>query len=1152
MVLIDKLTEMDSWDEDSDENDLSIEEPDTTGKSIVKLSTPKQSKRKNSDSNNTKLKKVKYESISQDIPKKNKNKDDMYKPPTVEELNNLKETENLYNNNLFRLQIAELVKEISIKSKRRKSLNSWLRTVNEELENLPEFKELSLSDIKPSKKKSSKRDIFINNIASKYSCNIKTDQNLVLKFSKPTNIQSFGLKECNSYPGPNIEASINIKMPKLYLNVKDFLNNRYLVKRFYYLIYLAEHITGVRKQLCYHENNILLPVLEMQPTKDEKLKVKIYVTPPEGYFKPSRFLPNMNNVRINLFDKSRIEDITVLKNTPTILYNSAIAHDVTLSTYSEFVKTVLHEHYNVQEGIKLLCVWLKQRELNIGYGAFTENLVLYIIIYLLVKKKLNKLMSSYQVVRNFWSFVSSTDLSKNPLSLGNCDKQTLELFKQSFSIVFLDCTGSFNAAAFLNEDIMKKVSAECEMALKHLDNPRTDSFHSLFLTKLSFNLQYDVIINITESLPLKECLIIDDSDRAKYVGYGTLQNIGSLIKVIKRGLNKRILHIVPRIEVQLSEENTYPIKKVLLGINLNSETAFNFIEKGPSLSDHSEAEKFRQFWGYLFSDRRFRDGSAHVAVYFKTNTIRAKRNIIKQILQFLLTEKLQLKFRLYYNELEDFLINKKIKAPYPVGTNEEGCLKVINLSDELGQKIRGLQMSLSITGILGLSDTFCYCNVYPPIARDNDYKSKNCKVQENSIIFNTENVDEIPQYVQANQLVLYLEHSSKWPNNLEGVRHIKTTFLLEISKKLSEIYNIKSRVTKNHLDVFYEGLIFRYILYVPKEVALMKKATSDSGVVKYVESQNTLNIERDLNILPKIIGALKGLQLQFPSFGSGTALIKKWLRCQLIDEFHISDITINLLNASLFLHNSTYSESCTPQISFLRFLKFISEFQWELQPLVVNFNDELSKEDLADLESKFQQHSDTIQPLYIITPYDQGASLFTKESPTREILIRIRQLANITLNLMSESVIEQKFFDLTGFFSPNMDGYNLIIHLNPQFNSRRHENTSDLNEQQVILEKYVKRDIENIPFVEFSPVDEYLKELRNNYRGIATFFHNIYGGNCIGVLWNPPALETKEFKVNYVNGRKLVDDKLVLNIEAITEDLYILGKDLVKWIERTK
>lgn len=108
---------------------------------------------------------------------------------------------------------------------------------------------------------------------------------------------------------------------------------------------------------------------------------------------------------------------------------------------------------------------------------------------------------------------------------------------------------------------------------------------------------------------------------------------------------------------------------------------------------------------YLF---RFRDGSTKVAVYFKTRTIQEKRFIVKKIIDFLLGEKLKLSYKMYYEEFEKLLRNKIIFTPYPLGTNEEASLKVITTSEELNKILRELKMSLSITGVQGVSDVYRY------------------------------------------------------------------------------------------------------------------------------------------------------------------------------------------------------------------------------------------------------------------------------------------------------------------------------------------------------------------------------------------------------------------------------------------------------------
>lgn len=70
------------------------------------------------------------------------------------------------------------------------------------------------------------------------------------------------------------------------------------------------------------------------------------------------------------------------------------------------------------------------------------------------------------------------------------------------------------------------------------------------------------------------------------------------------------------------------------------------------------------------------------------------------------------------------------------------------------------------------------------------------------------------------------------------------------------------------------------------------------------------------------------------------------------------------------------------------------------------------------------------------------------------------------------------------------------------------------------------------------------------YDDFALFFYDTYGGSVIGVLFKPAALEPKEFKVSFMNGRRLNGDgKLVLDVAAMLEDFSILGNGLVKSID---
>lgn len=80
------------------------------------------------------------------VPKKRKKTGkDLYKPPTADELNQLRETENLYHSNLFRLEIEEILNEVKLAKKYKTLFNCWFSTLKECIDSIEETKEYKVT-----------------------------------------------------------------------------------------------------------------------------------------------------------------------------------------------------------------------------------------------------------------------------------------------------------------------------------------------------------------------------------------------------------------------------------------------------------------------------------------------------------------------------------------------------------------------------------------------------------------------------------------------------------------------------------------------------------------------------------------------------------------------------------------------------------------------------------------------------------------------------------------------------------------------------------------------------------------------------------------------------------------------------------------------
>lgn len=411
-------------------------------------------------------------------------KKELYRQPTTEELNQMRETENLFNSNLFRLQLKELLSEIQVKEKYKNQFQLWYDKFTRFLKKLPQYDEVIVSEMHK-RKKLRKPD---------FEC----DQDVNLHFLRPTSCKIVGLHAVNAAVGSTLTVDVNIEMSKKCLYEKDGLNNRYLVKRYYYLLYVAEEMEKAnicsKVSLCHFIDFNAVPVLKVQPGTSTHIIIKLSAVPPEDYFRDNRFLPNKNNLKMVFNQKNTIIDEDLAKS-GTSHYNSLLLQNIRSNKNNTFIYNMLQDFQSAREGLQLLIVWLKQRQLYDVLGIGDEFLV-QLLAYLLNERYINKHTSSYQIVRSVWLFISKSDWQNEPISIcKDVKSDTFSLFKEYFDVIFLDSSGCYNITSFLTLDVYSKLKHEAKLAVQYLDGNVTNNFFDcLFIKNLPFILQYDTVL----------------------------------------------------------------------------------------------------------------------------------------------------------------------------------------------------------------------------------------------------------------------------------------------------------------------------------------------------------------------------------------------------------------------------------------------------------------------------------------------------------------------------------------------------------------------------------------------------------------------------------------------------------------------------------
>ncbi|XP_033928968.1 nucleolar protein 6 [Melopsittacus undulatus] len=1081
---------------------------------------------------------------------------ELYKPPTNEELNRLKETEDLFHSSLLRLQIEELLKEVTLKETKKKKIDAFLHEINSLLSAIPETPETELTD-----QAWLPKDVKVPFLQVPFSVKGR------FRFMPPTELKVVGSYLLGTCIRPEINVDVAVTMPREIFQDKDNLNQRYHRKRALYLAHIAQHLS--KQQLfgsvkfAYMNSNHLKPILLLRPQgKDEKMvTVRLHACPVPGLFKPSRFYPSKNNIRTAWF----VEQSTPKEGAsepPTPHYNNSILCDTMLLSHLQFLSSAATDFPGMKDGVALLKVWLNQRQLSKGLGCFSGFLVSMLVAYLLMKRKIVKMMSGYQVLRSTLQFLATTDLSVTGISLVKDVDPSLPVlddFQQAFEVVFVDPSGLVNLCADMTASKYHQVQFEARYSMEILDDRMVDGFQALLMTPKPMLRAFDHIFHLKHVSKLQGAckkmeLLNELMDRG---GNYVAAALPFIVSLLVRGLSGRallVVHSLPQIPewpIDAEPPKHKDVGPLTFGLLFYPDFAASVLEKGPQ-ADHPEALDFRTFWGEKSELRRFQDGSIREAVVWEANTAYQKRLIPEQIVRHLLKLHADIPESsiCYMGALLESVIRTGKEAP---GTGEEAMVSVVRSYDDLSRKLWHLkELPLMVTSVQGVHPALRYTDVFPPIPMKPIY-SFHTRIKTKHLLLPSEE-KPCPAYITPLKMICHMEGSGQWPQSKDAIKRIKAAFHLQLAELLQQQHQLVCRPAVTHTDVYKDGYVFRLQVAYHREPLILKEVVTPEGMLKYQDTEESRQLELEIQHMPYVTSSLHGLQQQHPVFGSACRLAKRWVSAQLLSD-DISEECVDLLVAFLFLHPAPFTPPSSPQVGFLRFLDLLATFDWKNNPLIVNLNGGLTDADCTEIKSKFTAARSHLPVMFIATPKDQWSSMWTQERPSAQILQRLTVLASESLHALEEQLMDPlKTQDVKMVFRPPLDFYDVLIHLNPK-QIPRHLESVDQPVKSFSRGVVKNSSAEKIlfPVVDYDPVQCYLRELRDAFSDLALFFYDKHGGEVIAVLWKPLSFQPQPFKASNMKGRMVttLNDKLVCvpNVEAILEDFEVLGEGLVKSVE---
>ena len=135
-----------------------------------------------------------------------------------------------------------------------------------------------------------------------------------------------------------------------------------------------------------------------------------------------------------------------------------------------------------------------------GHGGFTGFHFSLLGSALLMQKKINRLMSCYQIFRVLLQHLSSTDWTTAgflPTHLSvTSSAMSLEAFHSAYNVVFVDASGLLNVCADVGKGWYLWLQHEAALALKLLDDPTPHGFEALFMRPMPLELKWDILYRL--------------------------------------------------------------------------------------------------------------------------------------------------------------------------------------------------------------------------------------------------------------------------------------------------------------------------------------------------------------------------------------------------------------------------------------------------------------------------------------------------------------------------------------------------------------------------------------------------------------------------------------------------------------------------------
>ncbi|KAG6887313.1 hypothetical protein C0992_012897, partial [Termitomyces sp. T32_za158] len=963
---------------------------------------------------------------------------------------------------------------------------------------------------------------------------------------------------------------------------------------------------------------VLIPKKDNSPNDFTKLHAQVCIIPVLSSRSPisiNKLSPSHSNIRINTTQSDAIKS----PHLATPIYNTALLLALTPKARLLATHAIKENSPAFTEALTLLRVWANQRGYGPGSrlcvrGFADRGTWWSALLGLLIvgeervgaskssskRKPLGCGLSSYQLFRGALDFLSKHDFERDLIFLKTQEgthKFPPEEYRQHHEAVFVDSSSTVNLLAGVPLGSLQLLRHDALKTLEALDHSSIsiDPFTNVFLTDhRDLPTRFDTVISVDLSSAKPRNSSVHSS-----LDFGSSANalMASLSSLLHRGLGDRTKVIAilsePSLPRALSQAHPSNASTIYIGLIHNPFTAFRLVDHGPT-ADEEDASKihcFRDFWGDKAELRRFKDGRIIESVVWDVKTADERAHVPGIIVRHVLQRHFGLgsdAFQTWQTSFDSLLrLPEMISSKYISAGIPTGFKGALTAFDVLVKQIKGFDnaLPLSILNISPISEHLRYTSVLSPVPLPTSLSS----------IFPT-----TAQYLSPIHVILEFEKSSRWPDDLKAIQKTKLAFFERIASELISLNDgLRAAVvvgdgihTSEILDqatlevVTSEGWAFLISIWNEREAilldriiedydkpippairALQQTGQNDKDPKQYREALEAKEVyTRRFIHLPRHHRAVASLCHQYSAFGGTVRLVKRWLAAHWLLNGHISEEAVELICASFFVgdgmnirqdldeetnRDDPASVPGSKERGFSTVIAFLKDWKWEEGLFVPLYGSNKLPEDGS---SKVTPRATSGGVWSIATGFDNEGRMWTSSGPDLVIAHRVKALAQATWQHLQG--MEQGKFDVQPMFIHPTSDYDFIVRLDAVQLPRYYHNVA-VDPDLLARGKYANLQDNQSVRPGFDPARLFYHDLQRIYGHTFKIFHDVFGGDRFGVVWDPSLKESRPFRVlgefsslpvRKENEKAKHKGLVVLNENAVLSEIERLGSSLVKEI----